>query len=487
MSRKAVAVAAAAYAQERTNGRKKRFKTDSNELAEECETYELQQQQQRRIRRATDSRAVNHLKYSSSDDDDDSIIEVLVSKAIPPKPELQVLDVFPDADLPAVLALLDQYGNQNVAAVLQHMAEVPYPKSERKPVAAGRSNGLVHMQQNESVWMHDYTSTESFVPTHQYVKEAKEQLLRDFPFLSSHGAVCCLTKFKNHYAVCHEKVMQAIKGTGDDNVQYDRVLAVFQGQPLDADQTSRIESLMVGMARRRSPFCLKKTRKSIVKPLITDAVLVDELKYVGSKVREWMEIQKARQSREMNKLVSQRDGTAVECSCCFDSYPIDDMVACREEGHLFCMNCLKSFTENLVFGNGNLGIDKKTKKPALEVKCFHGDGCSSGFLRTHLEKALPPKSLQKYDEVQFQVSIERAGLGASVCSCPKCGFQADVPAGQKVFECPVAECGYASCRECGEASHIPLRYVATFIFHTMQFVQNYWCSWLLLRALTHSF
>jgi TRIAD3 protein (E3 ubiquitin-protein ligase RNF216) len=205
---------------------------------------------------------------------------------------------------------------------------------------------------------------------------------------------------------------------------------------------------------------LKRPRKQKVKPLVTDAVLAEEVQYVKGKLKDWMDTIRTRQDRERKKILSQQDGTAVDCSCCFDSYPMDDMVACRDEGHLFCQDCLKSVVENLVFGQGNLGIDKSTKKPALELICFHGDGCSSGFHRACLEKALPLKTLQKYDEVQFQVSIEQAGL-CDVCSCPKCGFQADVPPEQKVFQCPVAECRYESCRDCGEAAHIPLRYVAS--------------------------
>jgi TRIAD3 protein (E3 ubiquitin-protein ligase RNF216) len=69
---------------------------------------------------------------------------------------------------------------------------------------------------------------------------------------------------------------------------------------------------------------------------------------------------------------------------------------------------------------------------------------------------LPVKVLQKYDELQFQVSIERAGLD-DVCTCPKCGFQAALDPSQRIFCCPVEDCQFESCRSCGEPSHIPLR------------------------------
>jgi hypothetical protein len=150
-----------------------------------------------------------------------------------------------------------------------------------------------------------------------------------------------------------------------------------------------------------------------------------------------------------------RAASAVECSCCFEQVPIDDMVACRDEGHLFCSTCLQTYVENQVFGNGNLGVSRETKELVLELECFHGDGCSSGFDGAFLEKALPSKVLGKLNEVQGQVNIEQAGL-ANVCKCPRCGFKAVLDPTQKVFSCPLDSCHFVSCRDCGEASHIPL-------------------------------
>ena len=165
---------------------------------------------------------------------------------------------------------------------------------------------------------------------------------------------------------------------------------------------------------------------------------------------------RARKNRENNKKIVQNNGTGVDCSCCYDAYAFQDMIPCKNEGHLFCVDCVKSFAENQIFGAGNLGVDAKSKKPALELQCFHADGCGSGFHRSYLEKALPSKTMKKYDEIQFQISVEQAGLD-ELGSCPKCEFQALVPATQKLFLCPVVGCGFESCRECGEESHIPLR------------------------------
>lgn len=125
--------------------------------------------------------------------------------------------------------------------------------------------------------------------------------------------------------------------------------------------------------------------------------------------------------------------------------------------HLFCKACIVQYVESQVFGSGNLGIDKETKKPALEIKCCEGSGCNSGFPEEMLQKVLPVKTWEKYSEMQARAQIDRAGLGENLASCPKCGYQAFVPETQNIFECPVQGCGFESCRKCGKAAHIPLR------------------------------
>lgn len=158
---------------------------------------------------------------------------------------------------------------------------------------------------------------------------------------------------------------------------------------------------------------------------------------------------------EEDQVRKERGVSAMECSCCFGQVPIDDMVACRDEGHLFCSTCLQTCVENQVFGNGDLGVSRETKELELELKCFHGDDCPSGFDEAFLEKALPSQVLLKLNEVQGHVNIERAGL-TNVCKCPQWGFKAVLDTAQKSFSCPVDSCQFVSCRYCPDASHIPL-------------------------------
>ena len=89
-----------------------------------------------------------------------------------------------------------------------------------------------------------------------------------------------------------------------------------------------------------------------------------------------------------------------------------------------------------------IGVDKRTKRPSQELQCFHGD-CQSAIDRKYLAVALDAKTLAKYDEVQAKVIVQAAGLSENLCSCPKCGFQAELPDGQNIFSCP--ECVRGSC------------------------------------------
>jgi hypothetical protein len=123
---------------------------------------------------------------------------------------------------------------------------------------------------------------------------------------------------------------------------------------------------------------------------------------------------------------------------------------------MFCSDCIQQYVETQVFANGNLGIDRRTKKPATEILCCSGD-CTSGFRDEQLKKNLPTKTWEKYCELQHIAVAQQAGLGDAMSECSKCGFKAYVPETQILFECPVKDCLFISCKRCGREPHIPLR------------------------------
>jgi TRIAD3 protein (E3 ubiquitin-protein ligase RNF216) len=124
---------------------------------------------------------------------------------------------------------------------------------------------------------------------------------------------------------------------------------------------------------------------------------------------------------------------------------------------LFCSECMVALVETAVFANGKLGTDKRTKRPAHEILCCHESGCQSGFQDSILQKILSEKTWEKYSEMQANAVIALAGLGDTLGTCPKCGYQAFLPETEMIFACPVEDCRFASCRKCGQVAHIPLR------------------------------
>ena len=155
-----------------------------------------------------------------------------------------------------------------------------------------------------------------------------------------------------------------------------------------------------------------------------------------------------------------------------------------------------------LFPDGSFGFHPDTKAVALELLCFHTDGCSAGFDRPMLQKALKPKILERYDELQSQLTLEQAGLRDTIwyvqgclelfCSsikkkknlttclcyiimcrstCPKCGYSAALPDEQRVFLCPVEDCRFESCRNCRWVEGLVTGMDSTYMVKLFQFYE----------------
>lgn len=392
-------------------------------------------------------------------DDGDEPIEV---EAPAPALEDRVLDVFPDAARVHVLALLEQCGGCH-EQVVAHLIDNPgYPRSKvtaprpRPPVPAV----LVWRDTSTRTrtWTRDFSSASSFDPTREYSSEAVGCLYAFFPFLTKVGSKA-LMNAHSHYAIAHDKVARVLRGAGTDVEQLDRFQNAMAARRLDPDVQQELQKLAPASSSVSLVMRTGSRRAVNGSPLpVANLILREELEYVEHKLQSWIRTASMKRERENKKANAQRLGTGVECACCFDEFDIDDMVSCKREGHLFCVDCLQQFASTKVFGEGNLGINKKTKEPSLDLICFHPDGCESPFDRDILVKALTNDTLRKYDEIQANLTISKAGL-CDLVTCPRCGFQATLATAHKVFECPCDDCCFASCRECGGAAHVPLRYV----------------------------
>ena len=335
------------------------------------------------------------------------LAEVKVTSVVPPplSPLEQVLEVFPDVDRNHAQNLLSQHGNpMTVVAIL---AETSYPKS--KTTHHWKDDGVtLHRDKRQRTY--DFMSTSSFEPSPGYTEQARAKLHNEFPFLSSNGANKLLNTHNGHYAIAHDAVCRGImdgglsKDADRQEEQYRLFKSAISGVHLAEDQHDR---LMVG--RRRTTVL--HPRRSPRKPVhITNDILLQEIDYVQQKQAEWMEEVNLRLVRKQNRAAAQKAGTTIECPCCCFEVAVDEMIACRQEGHLFCVDCVRRFAETQIFTLSSFGVDRKTGKPATDLLCMHSEGCSSGFDVAHLRKALSEKLMAKYDELQYRAAVDAAGI-----------------------------------------------------------------------------
>lgn len=371
-------------------------------------------------------------------------------------PIMQIYEVFPDVDEDHAKMLLMQNGREEVAAVLSIMAEKGYQKSKSK--GSIHKSGVTVHKQGAPIWAYNFMSAGSFEPTNLYEREAVQQLAIDFPFLSMFGAVQFI-KMNRHYAICHETICNLVTGrtgtaSSDMETQYKEYSALIKALrsgSLQEEQLRRFYSPSKSRQIIKKRYCAKLTTH-----VVTDLILLEEIKYVQHKMNIMTNRMESYKARMNAREIAERTNSTVDCLCCYTPVAIDEMIHCQNEGHLFCVDCLRRFAEEQIFGAGNLGINRATKEAATEIMCMFEDGCPSGFSVESLQKALPEKSLAKYNELQFHAAIEKACMD-DLITCPKCDFQAVLPLTEMVFRCPVEECGFESCRKCREEAHIPLR------------------------------
>jgi hypothetical protein len=393
----------------------------------------------------------SNLKQGDDDDDDDGEVQVVEEPAshrrrrkrrqqqhekqlqqqqTPVEPWLQVLEFFPDVQINHVHTLLQQYKN-HVTSVLCLLAEQDYPKADNRQVLAQQlpdaTTTTVTMERPDDTKPAatktktpslDFYSATSFTPSAQYKTEVVQCILTAFPFLTNAGAKAHLRSTAWHYAICHKQIQQTLVGAGvkkggkqvdaaeEEEQQYVCLKNALAGQELDRQQKSRLQLKCSQPVTRRTT--LTATNGTIL--VITDPTLQEEVDFVDRTWNDWKHKIETRLSLQKIREVCKQNGTAVSCSCCFDEFALEEMIACREEGHLFCTDCVVSYAENQIFGVGNFGINRRTKKPAMELLCMHGDGCSSGFPLAELRKALSEKVLAKYDELQFQKAMDCANM-----------------------------------------------------------------------------
>ena len=363
---------------------------------------------------------------------------VVVEKVVQPckatTPRERVLEVFPDVATDHVDKLLRDCLN-SVEMVTSILSDGSYPKSKRedgqmgptKMTPSAASSVLVTRQRGVKP-MYNYTSVSSFQATPEYREEAVQMLLYEFPFIRVDSMRKWFREHQQRLTLVRNHILELLKKTQSRTTRntsnQDPELLQFRAlKPVWATKrpsTEQVECL-------GEKHCMKRFIRR-PKPNLTDPILIDEVQYAQHQLEAWMEAMDEKQKRYDARTRADQVGNGVECGCCFDKVPFEEMVACKSEGHLFCMDCIQRYAETQIFSNATLGVIKATGRQACELLCCDASGCQSGFHGEHLERTLNVKTLERYTELQFRASIEGAGMSEEiwyvrVCSlCCVCCF-----------------------------------------------------------------
>lgn len=334
----------------------------------------------------------------------------------PKTPRERVLEVFPDVETNHLEKILRDCKN-SAEMVLAILAEGSYPKSKTDGDGGGGdgrrmmapASVLVKRMQVLVKPKYDYTSTSSFEPTAIYIDEACQMLLFDFSFVRVESMRKILKEKQQHFTLARNYIMKLLKqdrGKNKKRFADDLELREFQSfkSVWATKRPSQEQKEGIGIQHCMKRFIHRP------RPTLTDPILKDEVQYANHQLESWMQGMEEKRMRHEARKRSECSGNGMECGCCFDKVPIEEMVACRNEGHLFCIDCIQSYADTQIFSNGTLGVVKATGQQACELLCCDGSGCQSGFYEEHLQRSLSVKTLEKYTELQFRASIEAAGL-----------------------------------------------------------------------------
>ena len=350
----------------------------------------------------------------------------------------QIQEIFPLMDPNHIISnLIEPITPQSIESLIQHfISQKSYPKTQ-----------IPTTKREEEKKELDYDNDE-YERSPLYKNHAFNRLINAFPFMGKNGLLCLLEHYNGRYYKTYMHIVDLIKKNteGSNAEKYDEYLRLMAGGRLKEEARAKFFLKKDGIKHELALKRPKRNRSAVV--MITDKVLLDEINFTKNKMREWGKIVQKEKQRLVARKKAQETGTTVDCTCCYGDYALEEMSSCND-GHLFCLDCLRRYVEEKVFGTGDLG-----EKGCTELRCMDMSGCQSFFSTEQLRRSLSKKVMKKYDELQTALVLEKAGLDG-LCKCPKCDFQASLPETEMVFDCP--SCGFESCRKCGEPSHIPLR------------------------------
>ena len=416
----------------------------------------------------------NHLQGSvisiMDDNDYDDIVQILPPPKKPPASEVKVvemkmknpivvvatkrkreemtlkeriLELYPDMDDTYLeYSLLSRFFESNhrqrddgMSRILQQIVAFvknDYPRKKPKNVDDG-----------------DFENpSSSYTISDLYQQECPLALSQQFPFLSITGINTILRKHQHrftlsaNYILTKSELLVASSQSNKKNVDIE-----FQFQQ-SQNVLSGNKCPILSSSNALSVFVLSKPRRIVEKnKVFEDAKLRKEIQFIQRKIEDWKQIMEQKVKRKKARDKSEKEGTLMECQCCFSEVAFEELLSCVEEGHLFCVDCIVRYLEHQIY----------TQQTA-HLTCLHtsSNNCQSTFSYAQLQQQLPPKLLQAYDQLQTTQAIQKAipQLESSICICPQCNKPTLIPTTQQILTC--SHCQHESCRHCKKLPHIPL-------------------------------
>lgn len=157
---------------------------------------------------------------------------------------------------------------------------------------------------------------------------------------------------------------------------------------------------------------------------------------------ERLDEEETKKAEEAELAECEKNGTGVECGCCFGDFPFSWMVQCPD-AHLFCRGCARRSAEECI---GN----RKTN-----LLCMDQSDCKLPFSESEIQRFLPAKTFELWHRIKQEQELELAQI-PGLESCPFCSYAVVIENEQeRLFRCENSQCGVVSCRECKKEDHLP--------------------------------
>lgn len=363
----------------------------------------------------------------------------------------EVRSLFPQIDEDYLKQLGKKYSNlPSNTAVHTACDELLEMKDFPKKTSVARSECSTTPKKCEDI---DYFKDFSVHVSFEARRQCEQLLLNDFRTVSKKDICKVLAKYNYHYAPARKCLEESLLAFGmkqnpssTDVVSSPQKSSQERNYPQDTPPKfgQNINTNFINVTTSNSPITcdpnlvnltfLKRRRRQSTLFQSVEPQLQQEIVFFQNYKSLKSEEDDRKLAFLMNEQEYEEEGQKIECGCCFGEVAFEEMVQCQD-GHLFCLDCLKSYAKEAVYGSGK-----------AILRCMTPD-CESTFPVSQLQKALPADILTKYEDRMQEESILLAEM-EDLVRCPSCGFAALLPPEDKVFKCQL--CAKETCRYCKE-------------------------------------